>query len=147
MFYIHKLDTTYPSNIEEAMENIMETALLDWLGIYFPNDIKGWYPINTNIPTIPDIRGMKKLILLLVVLATSCNQEANTKYFMHKYVGDYTATITATYESADGKVESGTASIEKINGEYYLTLDQLMNIKLDSTSRENIVHDSLGVMQ
>jgi hypothetical protein len=85
---------------------------------------------------------MKKLIILLVVLATSCNQEESARFSMHKYIGDYTAEYLNTFNN---KIESGPASIEKINGEYYLSIDQTINIKLDSTTRKNIVHDSIGI--
>ena len=82
---------------------------------------------------------MKKLILLLIVLATSCNQEANTKYFMHEYVGDYQTTV-----NFNGREEIIEASVGKINGQYYLTLVDWKSFKLDSSSRKNTIHDSSG---
>ena len=80
---------------------------------------------------------MKKLIILFVVLATSCNQEANTTYFMHEYVGDYEGTV-----NFNGREEAIKASVGKINAEYYLTLTDFKSLKLDSTSRKNTIHDS-----
>ena len=56
---------------------------------------------------------------------------------MHKYVGDYEATL-----ERNGKVETIEGSVNKINGQYYLTLDDWKSFKLDSTSRSSNVHDS-----
>lgn len=83
---------------------------------------------------------MKKFILLLVVLATSCNQEESSKFSMNKYIGDY----VGTHEMPNGEVEIINASMNKINGKYYLAVEYLDPLKLDSTSRRNIIHDSLG---
>lgn len=83
---------------------------------------------------------MKKLIVLLVVLATSCNQEESSKFSMHRYIGDY----VGTHEMPNGEVEVIDASLNKINGKYYLAVEYLDPLKLDSTSRRNIIHDSLS---
>lgn len=83
---------------------------------------------------------MKKLIILLVVLATSCNQEASSKFSMHKYIGDY----TGKHEMPNGEFEILDASLSKVNGKYYLAVEYLDPLKLDSTSRKNIIHDSMN---
>lgn len=82
---------------------------------------------------------MKKLIMLLVVLATSCNQEASSKFSMHKYIGDY----EGTHVMPNGEFEIIEASLNKINGKYYLAVEYLDPLKLDSTSRKNIIHDTI----
>ena len=56
---------------------------------------------------------------------------------MHNYVGDYEGTV-----EWNGEVETAEASVNKINGQYYLTLVDWKSFKLDSTSRSSNVHDS-----
>ena len=58
---------------------------------------------------------------------------------MHKYMGDYEATL-----EWNGKVETIEGSVNKINGQYYLTLVDWKSFKLDSTSRSSNDHDSTG---
>ena len=58
---------------------------------------------------------------------------------MHKYIGDY----TGKYEMPNGEFEILDASLNKINGKYYLAVKYLDPLKLDSTSRKNIIHDTI----
>ena len=82
---------------------------------------------------------MKKLIILLVVLATSCNQEASSKFSMHNYIGEYKAKLTVNW---DMLVRECDASLYKKNGQYYLKMCLYDPFQLDGKSRKNIIRDT-----